>query len=90
MHEWMVWACFSESTKYEQLIFFTLHGVLAILEVTFKRLLRSSTGFDYNKRVPWILQLLGTQVLLAFISPFFLNQMVREQTYFRLGFAATQ
>jgi hypothetical protein len=87
MHEWMIWCCFETASNGEQLVFFLFHGILSIAEVILKRILHKTTGFNWNKQVPWIIQWIGTQSMIAFIAPFFFNHFIREKTYFYYGFA---
>jgi D-alanyl-lipoteichoic acid acyltransferase DltB (MBOAT superfamily) len=86
MHEWTMVAIMERSTTWEQMSFFILHGVLAIVESIARKVVLNITGIDLSKSIPHFVQVLYAQVVMVWTAPLFLNPYIREQLYFKYSF----
>jgi hypothetical protein len=87
MHEWTIWINCVQPSRYEQLIYFTMHGFITILEVTFRKLVSAYTGVDLTKAIPYPIQLLYTHIVLMTTSPLFMNPYIREGFFLKYALA---
>jgi hypothetical protein len=87
MHEWTIWINCVQPSRYEQLLYFTMHGFITILEVTIRKLTLRSTGVDLAKVIPYPIQLLYTHLVLMTTSPLFMNPYIREGFFLKYALA---
>lgn len=83
MHEWLIYAFIDVPSCGEQMLFFTLQGVMTILEVLVHKAVLSTTGIDLSKSVPWILQVCYTISWFLLTGPLFLNPYIRDKVFYR-------
>ncbi|KAJ3345596.1 hypothetical protein HDU91_007300 [Kappamyces sp. JEL0680] len=84
MHEWMIYAMTLGST-YEQMAYFCLQGVLALLEIIVLRTVKAATGIDIGKVVPWPFQVLYTILIGLVFAPLFHNPFIRENLFAKMA-----
>jgi hypothetical protein len=86
MHEWTMVAIMERRTTWEQFWFFTIHGVISILETIVRKVVLKSTGIDLAKSIPYPIQVLYAQMVMITTGPLFLNPYIREKIYFKYTF----
>jgi hypothetical protein len=86
MHEWTMVAIMERRTTWEQFWFFTIHGIISILETVVRKAVLQTTGIDLTKTIPYPLQVLYAQMVMITTGPLFLNPYIREKIYFKYTF----
>ncbi|KAJ3346098.1 hypothetical protein HDU91_007136 [Kappamyces sp. JEL0680] len=86
IHEWTLKALLANPSSLEQTAFFMVHGIITVLEHVVWTALKAATGIDAAKAVPLPVQIIYSQSVLALTAPLFLNPMIRENLYFKIGF----
>jgi hypothetical protein len=87
MHEWTIRMNCVQPTRYEQMMYFTLHGFITIFEVTIRKIVLKSTGVDLCKAIPYPVQLIYTHLMLMITAPLFQNPYIREGYFLRYALA---
>jgi hypothetical protein len=87
MHEWTILINCVQPTRYEQLLYFTLHGFITITEVTIRKIIRQYAGVDLTKTIPYPVQLLYTHLVLMITAPLFQNPYIREGFFLKYALA---
>ncbi|KAJ2996316.1 hypothetical protein HDV02_006637 [Globomyces sp. JEL0801] len=86
MHEWFVFILCDLPTTGEQLVFFTLHGIICILEVVGRKAVQKTIGVDIASIIPTWLQIIYATSIVVFTSPWFLNPLVRENVLLKIDY----
>jgi hypothetical protein len=87
MHEWTLFVMFDQSSTREQMCFFILHGLWTIGEVSVRKLCTKYLKIDLSLVIPKPIQILYTHAVLMISGPLFMNPYIRENLYFKVGFA---
>ncbi|KAI8904384.1 hypothetical protein EDD86DRAFT_249751 [Gorgonomyces haynaldii] len=82
MHEWMIYIMTSYPSTWEQFFFFTLHGVMSIIETTIATSIQKATGFRILDDTPYPI----LWVYSTIVTPFFFNPFIRDGSFINLSF----
>lgn len=83
MHEWMI-VCMTMGSTYEQLAYFSIHGLLVLIEIVVLKAVKGSTGIDIGKVIPWSVQVLWTMLVGVIFAPLFHNPYIRGNLYAKM------
>jgi hypothetical protein len=84
IHEWLVLVLMEQTTTWENMLFFLIHGALTTSEVVLSRTGKSLLGYDPVAAIPRIISIPATAAIFLVTSPLFLNPWVREELMIRL------
>ncbi|KAI8902212.1 hypothetical protein BC833DRAFT_645476 [Globomyces pollinis-pini] len=80
MHEWLIYLVCDLPTTWEQMVFFSFHGLICLVEVVGRKSVKKLTGVDLAYSIPNFIQVIYATSVLVFFSPWFLNPFIREHT----------
>ncbi|KAI8897067.1 hypothetical protein BC833DRAFT_621591 [Globomyces pollinis-pini] len=87
MHEWLIFVIFDTPSCGEQQVFFTLQGILCIMEVVVDNFILTYFKINLSDSIPKPFQILYTTIIITLTGPLFMNPYIREGIYFKTGMA---
>jgi hypothetical protein len=87
VHEWTLLILLDKHSTREQMCFFIIHGLWTIMEVSIRKAVVKYLKVDLSLVIPRPIQVLYTHLVLMITGPLFMNPYIRENLYFKVGFA---
>lgn len=84
LHEWIIYMLIREPTTLEQFTFFTLHGVMSIIETVVVDYVDLKFGVNLLNDLPYPILFLYCNFLNILVAPLFFNPFIRGGMYYRL------